>query len=287
MEDFEFLRHITIGQYLPGDSIIHRLDPRTKLSVFLFITAAVTFATSYVANAVLLLVTLGLVLISRISMRYVFSGIKPAVPIIIILAVLQLLFYGESFVPYGMQSQTYFKWGIIHITNGSVQLVIVSALRFVELLFLTSLLTNTTTLTDLTHGTERMLRPFRRIGVPSHELSLVMTIALRFVPLLAEQLEIIMKAQASRGASLAHKGKFQFVTTARQVAALIVPLFIDALRRGEDLILAMQARCYVGGAGRSSLVRLKFARIDYAAYSVGLVFSVAMLVLMARGFFPV
>jgi energy-coupling factor transport system permease protein len=284
MEDFELLRHITIGQYLPGDSIIHRLDPRTKLSIFLFITMAVTFSVSYTGNIILVLVTLSLVLLSGVSMRYVFSGVKPAIPIIIVLAILQLLFYGGQFVPYGMQTKTYFHWGWIHITNGSVQLVIVSAMRFVELLFLTSLLTNTTTLTDITHGMENMLRPFSRIGVPSHELSLVATIALRFVPLLAEQLEIIMKAQASRGADIAHKGKLQFVTTARQVAALIVPLFIDAFRRAEDLILAMQARCYVGGHGRSSLIRLKFAQLDYAVYALSLIFSVAMLAF--RNFFP-
>jgi energy-coupling factor transport system permease protein len=284
MEDFELLRHITIGQYLPGDSIIHRLDPRTKLSIFLFITMAVTFSVSYTGNIILVLVTLSLVLLSGVSMRYVFSGVKPAIPIIIVLAILQLLFYGGQFVPYGMQTKTYFHWGWIHITNGSVQLVIVSAMRFVELLFLTSLLTNTTTLTDITHGMENMLRPFSRIGVPSHELSLVATIALRFVPLLAEQLEIIMKAQASRGADIAHKGKLQFVTTARQVAALIVPLFIDAFRRAEDLILAMQARCYVGGHGRSSLIRLKFAQVDYAVYALSLIFSVAMLAF--RNYFP-
>ena len=285
MEDFEFLRNITIGQYLPGDSIIHRLDPRTKISVFLFITAAITFSMSYTGNIILVVVTLSLVLISGIPMRYIFSGLKPAIPIIIFLAVMQLLFYGEAYVPHGMQSVTYFHWGLIHITNGSVQLVIVSAMRFIELLFLTSLLTNTTTLTDLTHGMENMLRPFTRIGVPAHELSLVMTIALRFVPLLAEQLEIIMKAQASRGADIAHQGKFQFITTARQVAALIVPLFVDALRRGEDLILAMEARCYIGGRGRTSLVHLRFQPLDYAAYAVGLIFSIAMLVFANR--FPV
>lgn len=284
MEDFEFLRHITIGQYLPGDSLIHRLDPRTKLSVFLFITAAVTFSISYAANIVLVIVTLGMVLLSGISMRYVFSGLKPAIPLIIMLAVLQLLFYGEAFAAYGTETRTYFQWGWIHITNASVQLVIVSALRFIELLFMTSLLTNTTTLTDLTHGMEKMLRPFSKVGVPAHELSLVMTIALRFVPLLAEQLEIIMKAQASRGADIAHQGRFRFVTTARQVAALIVPLFVDALRRGEDLILAMEARCYVGGKGRSSLVQLTFARADYVVYVVCLAFSVAMLAL--RNSFP-
>ncbi len=284
MEDFEFLRNITIGQYLPGDSIIHRLDPRTKLSVFLFIVLAITFSISYSANIVLVLVTLLMVLLSGISLRYIFSGIKPAIPLIIVLAILQLLFYGGAFTPYGAETRTLFKWGWIHITNGSVQLVIVSTMRFVELLFLTSLLTNTTTLTNITHGMESLLRPFSRIGVPAHELSLVATIALRFVPLLGEQLEIIMKAQASRGADIAHKGKLQFVTTARQVAVLIVPLFIDALRRAEDLILAMQARCYIGGRGRSSFIRLKFAGIDYAACALGLLFSVAMLAF--RDYFP-
>ena len=282
MEDFEFLRHITVGQYLPGNSIVHRLDPRTKLSAFLFITLAVTFSLSYAANILLLLVTLFLVLLSGVSLRYIFSGIKPALPIIIVLATLQLLFYGDAYTPYGMVSQTLLQWGWIHVTNGSVQLVVVSALRFVELLFLTSLLTNTTTLTDITRGMENMLRPFSRIGLPSHELSLVATVALRFVPLLAEQLEIIMKAQASRGADIAHKGKLQFVTTSRQVAALTVPLFIDAFRRAEDLILAMEARCYVGGRGRSSLVRLKFTRLDYVAYVLALFFSAGMLALRNR-----
>lgn len=285
MEDFEFLRYVTIGQYLPGDSVVHRLDPRTKLSVFLFLTLAVTFSLSYTGNLILVAVTLALVLLARLPLGYIFAGLKPAVPLIIILAVLQLLFYGDAYVPYGMAAQTLFQKGWIHITTGSVQLVIVSALRFVELLFLTSLLTNTTTLSDLTHGMEAMLRPFSRVGLPAHELSLVATVALRFIPLLAEQLETIMKAQASRGASLAHQGRFRFVATARQMAALIVPLFIDAFRRAEDLILAMQARCYVGGRGRSHFVRLKFRQTDYIAYALGLLFSAAMLVFRNR--FPI
>jgi energy-coupling factor transport system permease protein len=282
MEDFELLKYVTIGQYLPGASIVHRLDPRTKLSVFLFLTLAATFSLSYLANAILLVVTLLLVLLSGISLGYIFAGIRPALPIIVVLALLQLLFYGDAYTPYGMATHTLFQWGWIHITNGSIQLVIVSTLRFVELLFLTSLLTNTTTLTGLTHGMESMLRPFGRLGLPGHEISLIMTIALRFVPLLAEQLEIIMKAQASRGADIATRGRLRFVTTTRQVAVLIVPLFIDAFRRAEDLILAMQARCYVGGRGRSSYTHLKFAVQDYAAYAAGLLFAVVMLVLRKR-----
>jgi energy-coupling factor transport system permease protein len=247
-------------------------------------TIAVTFSISYAANIILVLATLGLVLLSGIPLKYIFSGLKPALPVIIVLAVLQLLFYGEAYTPYGMASRTYFEWGWIHITNGSVQLVVVSAMRFIELLFLTSLLTNTTTLTDITHGIDDMLQPFSKIGVPAHELALVATISLRFVPLLGEQLEIIMKAQASRGASVAHRGKLQFINRARQVAAFIVPLFVDAFRRAEDLILAMQARCYAGGQGRTRFVRLQFRSADYISYMLGLVFSVLMLGL--RNTFP-
>ncbi|MGC8836849.1 MAG: energy-coupling factor transporter transmembrane component T family protein [Anaerolineae bacterium] len=284
MEDFEFLRNITIGQYLPGDSIVHRMDPRAKISIMLFLIIAITFNISYLANIILLVVTFLFVIASGISLGYILSGVKPAIPFIVVLALLQLLFYGDAYIPYNAVSRTLFRWGWIHITNGSVQLVVVSTLRFLQLLFLASLLTNTTTTSELTHGMEAMLAPFSRIGLPGHELSLVATIALRFVPILAEQLEIIMKAQASRGAELGAKGKLQFIQTTRQVVVLIVPLFIDAFRRAEDLILAMQARCYMGGRGRTHLMTLKFSRTDLIAYFTVLVFSAAMVIF--RNSFP-
>ena len=284
MENFELTRYVTIGQYISGQSVVHRLDPRAKISAFLFLTLAVTFGRSYTANAVLLLVTLCLVLVARLSVRYLLAGLRPALPFILLLALMQLLFYGNAYVPYRQESATLWQWGWIHITNGSVQAVIVSTSRFVELLFLTSLLTNTTRLTDLTHGIEAMLRPYGRLGLPAHELSLVATVALRFLPLLAEQLENILKAQASRGAPIAQRGRLQFIATARQVVVLIVPLFLDAFRRAEDLILAMQARCYVGGRGRTNYVSLHFTRVDYLAYALTLAFSAALLVL--RNWFP-
>ena len=285
MEDFEFLRNITVGQYLPVDSIVHRMDPRTKITVMLLMVIAITFNTSYTANVLLLAISFVFVIISNVPVGYILSGIKPAIPLIIVLALMQLLFYGEQYVPTGMVSVTLFKWGIIHITNGSVQLVIVSTLRFLQLMFLASLLTNTSTTAELTHGMEDMLRPFSRIGVPGHELSLVFTIALRFVPILAEQLEIVMKAQASRGADLGSKSKLQFIKTARLMTALVVPLFIDALRRAEDLILAMEARCYIGGKNRSHIVQLHFNRVDIIAMVSVLIFAVLMVVFQNR--FPI
>jgi energy-coupling factor transport system permease protein len=145
------------------------------------------------------------------------------------------------------------------------------------LICLTSLLTNTTPQTQLTRGMASMLQPLARIGLPAHELSLVGTVALRFVPLLGEQLEIILKAQASRGAEIAHQSRLRFVSTARQMAALFVPLFVDAFRRGEDLILAMQARCYTGGRGRTSYVRLQLTRSDWLALALGFLFAAVML----------
>jgi energy-coupling factor transport system permease protein len=268
MEDFEILRNITIGQYLPGDSFLHRIDPRAKLVAFLLLVSAITFTSSYLGNALLLAVILYLVFLSGLSLRYTLKGIRPAMGMIIALALMQLFFLGEFYIPRG-GIRTLFKWGFINITTGSVQLVFVSTSRFLELLLLTSLLTFTTTTTELTHGVESILRPLVRFGFPAHELSLILTIALRFVPILARELESIMKAQASRGADIGG-GRLRFVGRARETLTFIVPLFVNALHRAEELILAMESRCYVGGKGRTRLKRFVMTFKDYIALaSVG------------------
>jgi len=276
MEEFEFLRHVTIGQYLPGDSLLYQLDPRAKLVGFLLLIATVAFTPSYLGNAILLTVALILILISQIPVRYALQGLRPAIPIIVFFAVLQLLFLGEFYIP-PTGLHTVFRWGFIHITTGSVQLVVVSICRLIELLLLVSLLTLTTTTTELTHGMESLMSPLARLGFPAHELALVLTIALRFVPILALELETIMKAQASRGADFGGKGKLRFVQQTRQLLPLLVPLFIDALRRAEDLILAMEARCYVGGRGRTHLVQFRSRPCDYMFLAFVLVLTVFML----------
>lgn len=282
MENIELLRHLTIGQYIPGDSLVHRLDPRIKITLLILLAIAISFNVSYLGNALLLLACLGIVLLSRIPLRYILSGLRPAIPFIVVLSLLQLLFYGDRFVPPNMANVTLLHWGWVHVTNGSVQLVVVSLVRFLDLLFLTSLLTNTTTTADLAHGMENMLRPFSRLGLPGHELSLVGTIALRFVPLLAEQLEMIIKAQASRGGELQTGGRWQFIRTARQMVTLIVPLFIEAFRRAEDLVVAMEARCYMGGRGRTHLTQLHMEGKDRWALLAGGLFTAAMLVFRMR-----
>lgn len=271
MEDFEYLRNVTIGQYLPGHSVVHRMDPRAKMIILVLLAAAITVNLSYTANLVLLAVSVMCVLVAQVSLRYILGGVKPVLPFMAFLASMQLLFYGNQFIGPNMTNVVLWRWGIVNITTGSIQLVVISILRFLQLLLLASLLTNTTTTTELSHGLERLLRPLARVGVPAHELSLVATIALRFVPILAEQLETVAKAQASRGAELSRSGPLHFVQSARRLTALVVPLFIDAFRRSEDLILAMEARCYLGGKNRTHLIELEYNGIDYAAMAVNLV----------------
>lgn len=285
MENFEFLRNVTIGQYFRGDSIIHRLDPRAKITILLILVAVNSFILSFTGNVLLLSLCVALVLLSGISFTFMLSGIKPALPLIAIFALMQLFFYGDAYPPYGMESVTYWRWGMMSITNGSIQLVIVTLMRFLEIFFLVSLLTSTTTTTNIAYAIESMLEPFQRLRVPAQEISLIGTIALRFVPIFAEQMEIIMKAQASRGADFGEGGIFQFVKRTRQMVTLIVPLFVDAFRRAEDLILAMDARCYTGGRGRTKIARFHMTRVDYLFIALTAVFGI--LIMIFRNNFPI
>ena len=277
MEDFEIARNITIGQYLALQSFIHKMDPRAKLLCFAILVAAITFSASYTANAIILLVVLALIPFSKIPIGYALSGLKPAIPIVLLLAALQIMFYTSAFAG-GQNCISFFRWGPIDSNTCGVQLAVVSAARFIELLILTSLLTFSTTITELTLGTEGLLSPLqRRFNFPAHELALTMTIALRFVPTLAEELERIMKAQVSRGADLGQQGRLRFVQQTRALLPLLVPLFLSALRRAEDLVLAMEARCYVGGKGRTHFIEFKTKPTDFVALVIVVLFSAGIL----------
>lgn len=273
MQDFALLRHITIGQYLPGDSLVHRMDPRAKITVVLLLSLALTVNTSYLANILLLALCLGLIRAAGISLRYVLNGVRPALPFIIALSLMQLAFYGNPSVTSRLPAVTFLRWGPIFITSSGLQLVLVSLARFVDLMILASILTNTTPLAYLAYGLEDMLRPFGRLGVPAHEISLIFILALRFVPILAEQLETLAKAQASRGADIGAGGRWRFWHTARAMLVLIVPLFLDAFRRAEELIVAMEARCYAGGRGRTRLVQLQMRPADVTIIFITAVLS--------------
>ncbi len=277
MDEFELLRYVTVGQYIPTGSLIHRLDPRFKLAAFAVLVGAVTFTGSYLGNAVLLVLIVGFVFLSRVPLRYVLSGLRPALPVLLLLAALQILLYTPDFTR-GTNCTTLFQFWIIHSTTCGVKLAIVSAARFVELLMLTSLLTLTTTTTELTHGIERLFAPLQqRFNFPAHELALIVTITLRFVPTFAEELERIVKAQVSRGADLGQRGRLRFIQQTRALLPMLVPLFLGALRRAEELILAMEARCYMGGKGRTRLIELHSTRQDVVALFVAVLAAATVL----------
>jgi energy-coupling factor transport system permease protein len=273
MNEFELLRNITIGQYLPTGSYLHRLDPRAKILATILLTAAVSFTPTLVGNGCLLFVCFVIVWLGRIPMAYALRGLIPAVPFLVFFAVLQLLFFGRSYDP---ASPVIFQWGWIVVTDAVARLVVISAVRFVELLIVTSVFTLSTRTTELTHGIESLLRPFRRLRVPSHELALVVTIAIRFVPTLALQAERLLKAQASRGGRMGGS-RWRFVSYARQMLPVLVPLFTFALQRGEELIVAMESRAYTGGEGRTTYMQFRATPVDWLAPIVALLFLVAML----------
>lgn len=269
-ENFELLRNVTIGQYIPTGSAVHRLDPRAKILAFLCILLAVSFSNKVVPVAVLLIAILLISQVSRIPASYVLRGIVLGFPVLALVFALQFIFQGRA-EPAG---RIYFEWGWFRITRYSLQLIGVGIIRIICFIFLTSLVTMTSTITELTHGMESLLKPFRRFGVPSHELALINMIALRFVPTLAEEMERVMKAQASRGGEIGQQKFWRPDKAARAYLPLIVPLFLNGLRRAEELVWAMEARCYMGGDARTKFVVLKSDRRDYWVVAAVLVFSV-------------
>lgn len=195
MSEFEFLRNVTIGQYIPEDSIIHRLDPRTKLIGALLFALAVSSTRSVIATVLVLALLMGVIVLSKLPILYVLRGLLPGLPFLIFLFAMQILFQGGN-IPCGV---TWFEWWFVRITPCLAELVVLGMLRVVAFLYIVSLLTLTTTSSYLTHGIEILLAPLQRIGLPVHEFALANMIALRFIPTLAEELERTAKAQASRG----------------------------------------------------------------------------------------
>ena len=276
MENLELLRHITIGQYLPTGSPIHRLDPRVKLLCFGALVLAVAFNGSYLGNLVMLATVLGLVALARVPLAYALQGIRPALPIILVLAAFQILLPPPAFST-ASGCTVLVSWSFLQLTDCTLRLVVVSALRFGELIILTSLLTLCTPIADLSRGIERLLAPLDRLRFPAYEIALVLTIALRFVPILAEEMERIVKAQVSRGANFGGQSRLRFIRQTQQLLPLLVPLFLISMRRAEELALAMEVRCYVGGTGRTHLIRLHARPADFVVLVLTIAFAALML----------
>jgi energy-coupling factor transport system permease protein len=259
VSEFEFLRNVTIGQYLEGDSVVHHLDPRAKLIALTALLTGVVTTPSLAALSVTLGLVCAMVWCARIPFRYALRGVRAAAPFLLFVAVVQMLT-----VPQHDVGSVLWRWWRVTIALGDLRMAVVTIARFFVLILGLSLFSFTTSTTQVTHGIEHLFRPLQRIGFPAHELSLVAVIALRFVPLLALEAERLAKAQASRGADFG-RGSGNPFTRARRMLPLLVPLFVTALRRAETLAMAMEARCYTGGQGRTHLIQLRARSRDAAA----------------------
>jgi energy-coupling factor transport system permease protein len=263
MKNFEFLHNVTIGQYLPTGSVIHRLHPAVKMLAAGLLVTATIIVTGVSSLFFALAATLAGMIIARIPFAYAVRGIRPALPILVFVAILQILFTGHGFG--GLDGGVVF-WKTRFITISSISFFAagITALRLVVLILIISFFTLCTDVKELSHGTERLLKPFERIRIPAHELSMIITVTMRFLPILSDEAESLIKAQASRGADFG-KGKMGLFKRVYRMLPLFVPLLINSLRRAENLVLAMESRCYTGGKGRTHLVRFKIRRADVLA----------------------
>lgn len=250
--------NITLGQYIPGTSILHRLDPRTKILWTTLLMVATFLIESWPEYAMMGSLIFILLLISGVPIKQSIKGIKPLFFILAITAILNIFFTGGT---------PMFEIGPVKVTYEGVFASVKLFLRLVMLVITASLMTITTTPMIMTDGIEKLLKPFERIGVPSHEIAMMMSIALRFIPTLLEETDRIMKAQASRGANFDTGSIFSRI---KSFIPVLVPLFVSAFKRADELAEAMESRCYRGGKGRTRLREIHFSRLDFLVSIAGL-----------------
>lgn len=262
------LTDITIGQYMPANSPVHKLDPRIKIiSVFIYIII-VFLAKSIYSYLLLAICTFLVIKLSKIRLITVLKSIKPLMFIIIFTSVINIFMTGTEDIIW--------QWKFLKITATGIRSSVVMALRLVFLVVGTSMLTYTTSPIMLTDGIEHLLRPLSKIGVPAHELAMMMTIALRFIPTLLEETDKIIKAQKARGADF-ESGNI--VKRAQSLIPILVPLFVSSFRRADELAIAMECRCYRGGEGRTRLRELRIKSNDCISVGVMVAFICAIVLL--------
>lgn len=261
------LKDITLGQYFPGDTLAHKLDPRTKLLVTVLYIVALFSAKSYIAYGLLIVTLIIAVRISHVGAKALFKGLKPVLFIIAFTALLNLFYTPGTEI---------FHWWIFRMTIEGVRAAITMLLRITLLIMGTFLLTYTTSPIRLTDGMESLLNPLKRFKAPVHELAMMMSIALRFIPTLIEETDKIMSAQKARGADFETGSLMQ---RARALVPLLVPLFVSAFRRADELATAMECRCYHGGEGRTKLHVLRYETRDYLVLTYYLALTVGVILL--------
>lgn len=261
------MREITLGQYYPADSVLHRLDPRTKLMGTLVFLVSLFVAKGAAGYALATVVLAAVIRLSRVPLKFIVSGLK---------AIVILLLVSVSFNIFLTDGTPIFTLGPLKATWEGLNLALFMGIRLIYLVIGSSILTLTTTPNQLTAGLEKGLGFLKKLGIPVHEIAMMMSIALRFIPILTEETDKIMKAQMARGADF-ESGNI--IKKAKAMIPLLVPLFISAFRRAGDLAMAMEARCYHGGDGRTRLHPLRYERRDVIAYLLMAVYFVIMIVL--------
>ena len=264
---------MTLGQFLPGDSPVHRLDPRTKILLMVAYIVLVFLVGRLPVFLLPAAFVVGVVLLARVPLRYLGSSVRPIRWLLVFMFIINLFF---------TQGRTVLvEWWIFRITQESLRQAVFITLRLLLLVMGTSLLTLTTSPIVLTDGLERLLKPLAVFRFPAHELAMMMTIALRFIPLLMEEVERIQKAQMARGADFTSGN---LIVRARSMIPILVPLFVSAFRRADELAMAMESRCYHGGEGRTRMRELHLHRRDLVAAAV-MAALFAAVILLSRGFF--
>ena len=266
------LKDITLGQFFPGNSVIHKMDPRTKLVMLVVYIVALFIAVSWVSYAVMLAFLLSSIYISQIPPRSIIRGMKPLVLILVFTGVLNIFFTTGEDVLVSF-------WGVTVYREGLVRAIFM-VVRILMLISGTFLLTYTTSPIALTDGLESLMNPLKVLKVPVHELSMMMCIALRFIPTLIEETDKIMSAQKARGADF-ENGKL--MERVKALIPILVPLFISAFRRADELATAMECRCYQGGEGRTKMKLLRYMRRDYVCYAVGVLLLAVIIMLASVG----
>ncbi len=262
----KFFRNLTIGQYIHKDSIIHQLDPRIKLLTTLFIIVSVFLISSWLGFLVIGLYLLINIILSKVNPKFVLRGIRPL--LIIIILTLLIHFFTTS-------GEVIYQIWFLKITREGIQRGLFIAVRLFLLIMATSWLTLTTSPISLTDGIERLLSIFKFIKIPAHEIAMMMTIALRFIPTLMEETEKIMKSQMARGADF-ESGNI--INRIKNMVPIIIPLFVNAFQRADELAIAMEARCYRGGEGRTHYRELSIKRADQIFFLITLVIILSALI---------
>lgn len=254
------VRNITLGQFLPGDSVIHRMDARTKIVLLIAYIVFIFVARNYMSLMLITFASLLVVLATDISFKLYLKSMKVILVVVIFTGILNL-FYGTGDVLW--------EWGFLKLTTGGINNAIFVTIRIATLVLISSVLTFTTTPNDLTDAIERLLSPLKIFHVKVHELAMMMTIALRFIPVLLEETDKIMNAQKARGADMESGGLMKRI---KALIPVLIPLFVSSFRRANDLAMAMECRCYNGGKGRTKMKILHFSLVDFwtALFSVSI-----------------